>query len=453
MWWLLLLACDDAANQLPMATSGPPPNAAIAATDPLVAGLPAHVRITYAGVPPGLSIRLVANDGTRGQGPCSPTGQPCLDLVAPTSSTADFALLTASGTLELTIDVPDTPRVGLQLMAFKGRYGATLPPFITTTVPDADRDGDGLLDTDERARGTDLWAPDTDHDGVSDGLEVAGGSDPLDPRSRPPEVCDNGADDDADGRVDCADGDCFGTPGCDEVCGNGADDDFDGLADCADADCFGTPGCDEVCDDGVDNDHDGFTDCEDDDCWGAGCSYAVSEIRAGTLTYREYYTFYSHPGGWDQSHRAGFTLDGTGISKIYNETGQFASSCSWDARDHITIGQVPWHTDSFWSSFQISNPRVTFSAGCAVTGSVRVTPRGFWHRQASTVYGATNRNRDNLLLYFEPWAIAGSSHFNTTTTRRTVTFYGSTTFITNIDIQGTWTDLTAVQPFVHGVVP
>jgi len=44
-----------------------------------------------------------------------------------------------------------------------------------------DTDGDGLLDADEVARGTDPRLEDTNGDGVNDGDQVAGGEDPLDP--------------------------------------------------------------------------------------------------------------------------------------------------------------------------------------------------------------------------------------------------------------------------------
>jgi hypothetical protein len=48
------------------------------------------------------------------------------------------------------------------------------------TVPDMD--GDGLLDVEEEAIGTDALNPDTDGDGFDDGEEVlVMGTDPLDP--------------------------------------------------------------------------------------------------------------------------------------------------------------------------------------------------------------------------------------------------------------------------------
>ena len=52
------------------------------------------------------------------------------------------------------------------------------------------------------------------------------------------EDCDNGADDDGDGDVDCEDSDC---PACPEICDNGIDDDRDGKADCRDLDCPAAP--------------------------------------------------------------------------------------------------------------------------------------------------------------------------------------------------------------------
>jgi len=58
------------------------------------------------------------------------------------------------------------------------------------------------------------------------------------------EVCDDGADNDADGLIDCADPDCIGVGLCGpEICDDGFDNDGDGLLDCFDPDCFGTPAC------------------------------------------------------------------------------------------------------------------------------------------------------------------------------------------------------------------
>ena len=64
----------------------------------------------------------------------------------------------------------------------------TVPPTTTpattttTTAPAPDSDGDGLVDSEEDALGTDPADPDTDGDGFTDGREVGElGSDPLDP--------------------------------------------------------------------------------------------------------------------------------------------------------------------------------------------------------------------------------------------------------------------------------
>jgi hypothetical protein len=91
---------------------------------------------------------------------------------------------------------------------------------------------------------------------------------------RSEEVCDNGADDDGDGSVDCGDSDCSSSAACptpppQEDCYNATDDDSDGAADCSDSDCASLPSCappSEDCTNGIDDDGDGYTDCSDSDC-------------------------------------------------------------------------------------------------------------------------------------------------------------------------------------------
>jgi hypothetical protein len=88
------------------------------------------------------------------------------------------------------------------------------------------------------------------------------------------EICNNGVDDDRDGRFDCADPDCAGSPFCcmpsPELCGNGSDDDCDSAIDCADPDCVAAPACcspvPEDCANGRDDDCDRRVDCGDTDC-------------------------------------------------------------------------------------------------------------------------------------------------------------------------------------------
>jgi hypothetical protein len=84
----------------------------------------------------------------------------------------------------------------------------------------------------------------------------------------PERDCNDGWDNDCDGRPDGADPDCAGKVV--EQCANLADDDGDGKVDCADPDCAEFPSCKgprfEQCADLVDNDGDGNIDCDDPDC-------------------------------------------------------------------------------------------------------------------------------------------------------------------------------------------
>jgi hypothetical protein len=89
------------------------------------------------------------------------------------------------------------------------------------------------------------------------------------------EICNNGRDDNCNGRTDCADPECMGDPTCSkpgqEICNNGIDDDGDGLIDCADPDCAMNPVCvptmgREICDNGIDDNGDGLVDCSDPQC-------------------------------------------------------------------------------------------------------------------------------------------------------------------------------------------
>jgi len=126
------------------------------------------------------------------------------------------------------------------------------------------------------------------------------------------EYCNDGADNDCNGRTDCQDNSCSSDPACitctdldkdsyaieggdcgprdckdndlsispgaTELCNDGIDNDCDGLSDCQDADCNGTDACAGICipeatqekgkkcKDGIDNDCDGLADAEDSDC-------------------------------------------------------------------------------------------------------------------------------------------------------------------------------------------
>lgn len=80
----------------------------------------------------------------------------------------------------------------------------------------------------------------------------------------PPEVCDDGLDNDGDHYVDCADSACTNVGAC-VNCANGGPPGPE----------FGTG----ACTDGIDNDCDGATDCSDDDC--SASDYYVTECCDG----------------------------------------------------------------------------------------------------------------------------------------------------------------------------
>ena len=152
--------------------------------------------------------------------------------------------------------------------------------------PDAMADGmDDTGDVNPDAGGSELCDDGQDNDGDGQ-VDCADGDCELDAACTvPAEVCSNEADDDADGDVDCADTDCAATPECfvavAEDCRNAEDDDGDGDIDCADADCARSAACldagVEACDDAIDNDEDGDVDCDDSECVRAPQCFTPSE--------------------------------------------------------------------------------------------------------------------------------------------------------------------------------
>jgi hypothetical protein len=94
-------------------------------------------------------------------------------------------------------------------------------------------------------------------------------------------LCQDGKDNDKDGKIDCADTDCKGFTFCQKTsessatsCQDGTDNDGDGKIDCEDPECQDYTFCKKIestatlCQDGKDNDADGKTDCDDPDCKG-----------------------------------------------------------------------------------------------------------------------------------------------------------------------------------------
>ena len=101
-------------------------------------------------------------------------------------------------------------------------------------------------------------------------------------KAPPKEICNNGLDDDSNGKIDCADSACVNNIVCkapaQEVCNNNVDDDKDDKIDCLDSDCTGSIFCKkesfvEICDNSLDDDSNGKIDCADSACFGfVGCS-------------------------------------------------------------------------------------------------------------------------------------------------------------------------------------
>jgi len=149
-------------------------------------------------------------------------------------------------------------------------------------MPDPDADGDGLLDVEELALGTDPADADTDDDGLLDGEEVLGeGTDPLDPDSDGDGVMDGTEVGVTELHEDTDDG--FFVPDADPDSTTDpldADTDGDGL-------CDGGTSVDGVCVAGEDLDADGAvgtgeTDPDDFDTDDGGVGDGTEVITDGT---------------------------------------------------------------------------------------------------------------------------------------------------------------------------
>lgn len=350
MWFLLMTACDLAATRSPRIAPVPPPRAVrVVDVDPLVAGLPARVRVAYPRMVAPTTLRLAVNNGRLGQGPCAPVGSPCLALEAPVAYAADVVVAGPAGTVEIEVSVPQAPQVALQLMQWSRLGAVAHPPFQASTNVNADRDGDGLTDLTEADLGTDLWNPDTDGDGFGDAIEVFLDADPLDAADVPSEVCDNGIDDDQNGLLDCEDAACATSPSCAEV----------------------------SCDDGVDDDLDGLTDCLDDECWGNGCGWTAATVTAGQLVRRHRSQVFPHV-----EERLSWRLsDASGRLVEYDAFGAAEGSCSWHAtnvrsvalRRDVVYGFSPsWNI--VYANIQQQYGTPTFGPGCVAPARREVIP-------------------------------------------------------------------------------
>jgi hypothetical protein len=119
---------------------------------------------------------------------------------------------------------------------------AVLLSLVVVSIEDFDRDGDGLSNIQEEDEiGTDPNNPDTDGDGIPDGVEVFGGN-PADPRSNPT----NPLNPDTDG-----DGLCDGSRSVPGVCVGGEDINNNGLREATETDPNDADTDDDLLSDGL----------------------------------------------------------------------------------------------------------------------------------------------------------------------------------------------------------
>jgi hypothetical protein len=145
-----------------------------------------------------------------------------------------------------------------------GSCTATEPGGEVSCADGLDNDCDGAIDADD----TDC-CPDADGDGFNDaacgGTDCNDGDAAINPAAS--ELCTDVVDNDCDGAIDCADSDCDSDPACcPDFDGDGFTDAACGGLDCNDNDAAINPFASELCSDTVDNDCDGDVDCADGDC-------------------------------------------------------------------------------------------------------------------------------------------------------------------------------------------
>ncbi len=147
---------------------------------------------------------------------------------------------------------------------------------------------------------------------------------------RASEICGDSIDNNANGKIDCADVDCQGYPSClpatETSCFDGVDNDGDGAIDCTDSNCKSTPAClpEKQCDDGVDNDSDGKTDCLDSNCSSAPiCNNTLGWTLISNATFETALTPYA--------------VGGVDAARVLNVTAAAAGSYSVQIRDNSGV--------------------------------------------------------------------------------------------------------------------
>jgi hypothetical protein len=191
-----------------------------------------------------------------------------------------------------------------------------------------DDDGDGLSDFEERQLGTDPAHPDTDRDGLTDGLEVLGpdgvassgdevGTDPRNPDTDGDGLLDGEEDANHNGVID---------PG--ETDPTDPDSDGDGWMDGEEVACGNDPL--SVVDVPVDTDDDGICDPLDDDDDGDGLPDTFELVGADGI-----------PNSGDETDPLRWDSDGDGASdglEVYGPDGVLGSGDETDPNDPDTDG-------------------------------------------------------------------------------------------------------------------
>lgn len=189
-------------------------------------------------------------------------------------------------------------------------------------------------------------------------------------------ACGDGVDEDQDGVTDCGDPDCASAP----LCGNdtGTPDSGDTGGDTQDT---APPGPETDCDDGRDDDGDGKVDCDDTDCDGA--SACVVECWDDDLGEALGASVASGAGSGDDGEGScggsnsvdtffAWTAPASDTF-VFDTVGSTADTTLWIAADTCDGAELACDTDTFGTS---SQAEVTLSAGDTVV--IGVEGSGSW---------------------------------------------------------------------------
>jgi len=155
------------------------------------------------------------------------------------------------------------------------------------------------------------------------------------------EDCEDGVDNDGDGRVDCEDGECSDL--CIESCTNGEDDDGDALVDCEDDDCWGTEWCAE------------------DFSLPVG-TLISSVVMGGDVSLELWWSGHFGYGVW-QSRSVGSEVAGRsiwGTARVLLPSASTSTTCSW------SVDAVTWHRHDRWFSYDGSQSTYLRRQGLSV---------------------------------------------------------------------------------------